>query len=210
MNTTIDERVRNKIVRILQQRGIKQKELASMIGVMPQNLNAYMTGKRGFGKKNICRIAKALDIPEEDFYSDSNVSRTKIKKAKRVPLISWVKAGLWHEAVDIFQPGYADQWLAYDTKDEYSFCLTVEGNSMEPEFKAGDIVVVSPSLAAVSGNYVVAKFGDDVTLKKLKILEDSVLLKPLNPDYDDIVISGRDRKNLRIVGKVIAKYVEYY
>jgi SOS-response transcriptional repressor LexA len=209
MNTAIDERVRNKIIRILQQRGIKQKELAMMIGVMPQNLNAYMTGKRGFGKKNISRIAKALVIPEEDFYSDTNVSRTRLKKARKVPLISWVKAGLWHEAVDIFQPGYADEWLAYDTKDEHSFCLRVEGTSMEPEFKSGDIVIVSPSLAAVSGDYVVARFGDNVTLKKLKILDESVLLKPLNPDFDDIIISGRDRKNLRIVGKVIAKYVEY-
>ncbi|MEO5360991.1 MAG: XRE family transcriptional regulator [Nitrospirota bacterium] len=209
MNTAIDERVRNKIIRILQQRGIKQKELAQMIGVMPQNLNAYMTAKRGFGKKNISRIAKALDIPEEDFYSDATTSTTKLKKARKVPVISWVKAGLWHEAVDIFQPGYADKWLAYDTKDEHAFALLVDGRSMEPEFKAGEFVVISPSLAAVSGDYVVAKFGDDVTLKKLKILEDSVLLKPLNPDYDDIIISGRDRKNLRIVGKVIAKYVEY-
>ncbi|MBF0517699.1 MAG: helix-turn-helix domain-containing protein [Nitrospirae bacterium] len=209
MNTAIDERVRNKIIRILQQRGIKQKELAQMIGVMPQNLNAYMTGKRGFGKKNISRIAKALGIPEEDFYSDNTTSHSKLKKARKVPVISWVKAGLWHEAVDIFQPGYADHWLAYDTKDEHSFALRVEGSSMEPEFKAGEFVVVSPSLATVSGDYVVAKFGDEVTLKKLKILDDSVLLKPLNPESDDIIISGRDRKNLRIVGKIIAKYVEY-
>lgn len=209
MNTKLNEIVLKKIKKIMKQKGIKQNKLAEMIGVVPQNLNAYMTGKRRFGDKNLNRIAQALEVSIESLYTDTNVTAAEPKKGRRIPIISWVQAGAWHEAVDMYQPGYAEDWTSYDTKDEYSFALTVEGDSMEPEFRKGDVVIVSPSVDHQSGDYVIAKFGDDVTLKKLKVMDDTVLLKPLNPDYDDIIIRGGDRKNLRIVGKVIGKFVRY-
>jgi SOS-response transcriptional repressor LexA len=252
MNTRINDIILENVKKLLRRRGITQKRLAETIDVQPQNLNAYMTGKREFGKSYISRISAAFGIPAETLYIGTGVGPSKTKRARKVPLISWVKAGLWQEAVDIYGPGYADEWLAYDTGDEHAFALRVEGDSMEPEFKEGDIIVVSPSVDPVSGDFVVAKHGDDVTLKRLKYLERSgsqsgaattssggsatassgpatasdgaasdgaasdedqswrsVMLKPLNPNYDDMVITGRKLKELRIVGKVVAKYVKY-
>ncbi len=209
MNSIIDERVRGKIVRILEQRGIKQRELAEMIGVMPQNLNAYMTGKRGFGKKNIARIAKALNIPEESFYSDPTANRSRLKKARKVPLLSWTNAGAWHESVDIFQEGYAELWMAYDASDPHAFALRVVDNAMEPELRPGDILIISPSVPSATGDFVLAKSGNQVVIRRLKTVDAAVLLKPLNTDYDDIQIANKDKKNLRIIGKIIAKIVRY-
>ncbi|MEO5355707.1 MAG: XRE family transcriptional regulator [Nitrospirae bacterium YQR-1] len=207
--SVIDEKVRTRIVRILQQRGIKQKELSEMIGVMPQNLNAYMTGKRGFGKRNITRIASALGISEEAIYSDSSAIKSRIKKTKKIPLISWEKAGQWHEALDIFETGYADDWVSFDTEDENAFALTVSDNSMAPEFIQNDKVMVSPSVDTKTGDYVIAMLSDSITLRRVKYLDEAVLLKTINPDYDDSIITGRDRKNLRIIGKIIARLVKY-
>ncbi|MBF0591451.1 MAG: helix-turn-helix domain-containing protein [Nitrospirae bacterium] len=209
MNSVIDERVRSKIVRILEQRGIRQRELAEMIGVMPQNLNAYMTGKRGFGKKNIARIAKALNIPEESFYSDPMANRSRLKKARKVPLLSWANAGVWHESVDIFQEGYAQEWLAYDASDPHAFALHIVDNAMEPEFRPGDVVIVSPSIAPLTGDFVLAKNGNNVVIRRLKSLELALLLKPLNPDYDDIHVANKDKKLLRLIGKIVARFVKY-
>lgn len=53
------------------------------------------------------------------------------------------------------------------------------------------------------------KFGDEVSLKKLKVFDETILLKPLNRDYDDVAISGKEKKHMRVVGKVVAKYVRY-
>jgi SOS-response transcriptional repressor LexA len=256
MNTRINDIILENVKKLLRRRGITQKRLSEMIDVQPQNLNAYMTGKREFGKSYISRISEAFGVTAETLYIGTGAGSTKTKRARKVPLISWVKAGLWQEAVDIYGPGYADEWLAYDTGDEHAFALRVEGDSMEPEFKSGDIIVVSPSVDPVSGDFVVAKYGDDVTLKRLKYImpplpghpstpgpgshltpgssthltpgpslldqgdsqsaaaDDDrfargVMLKPLNPNYDDMVITGRKLKELRIVGKVVAKYVKY-
>ncbi|MES0337513.1 MAG: XRE family transcriptional regulator [Candidatus Magnetobacterium sp. LHC-1] len=205
----IDQRVRSKIVRIIEQRGIKQRELAEMIGVMPQNLNAYMTGKRGFGKKNIERIAKALNVPAEFFYSDPDANRSRIKKARKVPLISLDKAGMWDNDIDTMQDGYTDEWIAYDATDTHAFAIKVADDAMEPEFRKNDIVIVSPSVVPTTGDFVLVKNGNNVVIRRLKILDLALLLKPLNLRYDDISIPNKDRRLLRVIGKIVAKIVLY-
>ncbi|KJU84278.1 repressor protein CI [Candidatus Magnetobacterium bavaricum] len=209
MNTVIDQKVRSKIVRLLEQRGIKQRELAGMIGVMPQNLNSYMTGKRGFGKKNIDRIAKALNVPVEFFYSDSDANRSRIKKARKVPLISIDKSGVWDNDIDTTQDGYADEFLAFDASDIHAFALKVVGDAMQPEFRKNDIAIVSPSVTPTTGDFVLAKNGNNVIIRRLKILDAAIMLKPLNPNYDDITVPNKDRRFLRVIGKIVAKLVRY-
>lgn len=42
----------------------------------------------------------------------------------RIPLISWVQAGMWSEAVDIYEPGYAERWLPFlKNNGESTFAL---------------------------------------------------------------------------------------
>ena len=44
------------------------------------------------------------------------------------------------------------------------FALRVTDDSMAPEFAAGMVVIVDPSLAAEDGDFVVASIGDQATL----------------------------------------------
>jgi phage repressor protein C with HTH and peptisase S24 domain len=48
------------------------------------------------------------------------------------------------------------EWIGSDIKGEHNFALRVKGDSMEPEFNEGDIII-SPTAKAVTGDYVVAK-----------------------------------------------------
>ncbi|KJU86890.1 hypothetical protein MBAV_000916, partial [Candidatus Magnetobacterium bavaricum] len=88
--------------------------------------------------------------------------------------------------VDIFKEGYAEDWLAFDASDPNAFAVGVADDSMGTEFKIGDIVIISPSVVPITGDFVLAKHGNNVIIRKLKILDLAILLKPLNPNYDDI------------------------
>ncbi|MCI4626567.1 MAG: XRE family transcriptional regulator [Candidatus Magnetoovum sp. WYHC-5] len=210
MKTSMNSMILQKIRKIMERKGIKQNTLAEMIGVVPQNLNAYMTGRRRFGEKKIEQIAKALDVPPESLYTIiTDINPASDVQVKRIPVISWLKAGQWHEGVDVFAEGYADSWMYYDTKDMYAFALLVEENSMSPEFKAGDIIIVSPSSGYSFGDYVVARYVETVVFKQLKLIGNTVLLQSLNNQYDDIILSGVDKEELKVIGKVVAKYVKY-
>ena len=96
-----------------------------------------------------------------------------------------------------------------------SFALRVDGDSMEPEFHEGDVIVVDPDIQAVHNDYVIAKIpktdslGDEgeATLKQLVIDGPNIYLKPKNPDYDKINVI---EKRFRIVGVVKERTARQY
>ncbi len=71
------------------------------------------------------------------------------------------------------------------TRGPNVFALRVEGDSMEPEFREGEIIVVNPHIAWEAGNYVIVKNHDgEATSKQIKKKEDRLLLHHLNPRYE--------------------------
>lgn len=124
----------------------------------------------------------------------------------RLPLISWVQAGDWCEAVDIFEPGDAEEWIPFAANhSDRSFALRVRGPSMLPKFQEGEIIVVDPSVSADSGRFVIAKKGgtNEATFKQLMIDGGETYLRALNPDWPEPII--RMTEEWHICGVVIAK-----
>lgn len=125
-----------------------------------------------------------------------------------VPLISWVKAGMWAEIVDNYLPGSPDDLRpAYTSRpSKQSFALRVEGDSMvshnHTSFPEGTILIVDPLRAPCAGDYVIAKDVDtqQATFKRLMQDGGRWFLKPLNPAYPIIPI---DDPAIRVIGVVI-------
>ena len=87
------------------------------------------------------------------------------------------------------------------------FALRVEGDSMEPEFREGEIIVVNPHIAWEAGNYVIVKNADgEATFKQIKKKGKMWVLHPLNPKYEDIQV---DNRQLFVVGVVVEKLKRY-
>lgn len=64
-----------------------------------------------------------------------------------------------------------------------SFALMVLGDSMEPEFVEGDIIIIEPEGLATDGSYVMAWLNDEWIFRQLKKAEEGWNLRPLNPKY---------------------------
>ncbi len=103
-----------------------------------------------------------------------------------VPLISSVQAGAFKEHVDNFHPGDGGMELIATTVPvkRFTFALRVSGDSMEPEFPEGMILIIEPELEPNPGDFVVAKNGsDETTFKQLIRDGGDWYLKPVNPRY---------------------------
>lgn len=99
-----------------------------------------------------------------------------------VPIISWVNAGGWREAIadaDSFE-GWAHVTVQVR---RHTFALRVQGDSMEPDFPAGVFIVVEPDMDPQPGDFVIARNGDEATFKQLVKDGADWYLKPLNPRY---------------------------
>lgn len=84
---------------------------------------------------------------------------------------------------------------------EQSFMMRVEGDSMiDAHIVEGDYIVVNPDEESVSGDIVVAKVGDHVTVKRYEVQNGRVLLIPENPEMGIIETTGND---VEILGKVV-------
>lgn len=128
-----------------------------------------------------------------------------------IPLISWVQAGAWSEAVDLYAVGDAEDWLPCPANHgPRCFALKVRGESMfDPHgrrsFREGDIVYVDPDRQAENGSLVIAKLTDsqEATFKQLVIEDEKRYLKALNPSWPErmMPING----SCHIVGVVFTK-----
>jgi len=83
-----------------------------------------------------------------------------------------------------------------EISDNYpdSFALKVDGDSMSPRIKDGDIVILSPSVPAAQGNITIAHVANQigVTCKLIRFDGDDVHLIPINEKYETKVISKKD------------------
>lgn len=130
----------------------------------------------------------------------------------RLPLISWVSAGLKDDANDPYAPGNAEAWVDFEGDASSSaFCLRVRGDSMrnpdgvEPTFPDGCIIGIEPRRKPKSREFAVFRFNDtDEAAFKMFITDGPLkLLKPLNPTYP-IIALGPDAQ---LVGTVFEKRI---
>jgi SOS-response transcriptional repressor LexA len=123
------------------------------------------------------------------------------------PIISYVQAGAWRDIVDSFPRGGADEYiLANSSYGPHTFALRIIGNSMEPEFREGDVVVIDPDVRPDPGNFVAARNDEEAaTFKKYRprgIIDGVEVfeLVPLNPDY---AVMRSDQQPIQIIGTMV-------
>jgi len=94
--------------------------------------------------------------------------------------------------------------LAWDG-DPSCFALRVRGDSMiVAGILSGDKVVVRPQPTANDGQIVVARIGDEATVKRLSLRGGQVWLLPENPSY--LPIDGSEAEIIGLVKAVVREY----
>lgn len=149
----------------LSQREFAAKYQVGTSGFVWQLLN----GRRPLNLEVAVKFAKALQVDISSFSprlakKQSQVSISNIQPTlgfqKRIPLLSYVQAGdpTSHMSAQNRQAAIDNGDFVFvdeDTPDD-CFAVTVEGNSMLPLFKSGDIIIVNPTLTPQPGDFVIA------------------------------------------------------
>ena len=113
-----------------------------------------------------------------------------------LPLVGRVAAGSPILAQEHIDKHYACDPALFSSKPDY--LLKVRGLSMrDAGIFDGDLLAVQRRSEAKDGQIVVARIGDDVTVKRWKRRPDGVELIAENPDYENIFIeAGREEFEL--------------
>ena len=106
----------------------------------------------------------------------------RIKEEGGLPLIGLVAAGSPMLAIENMLGRYPVDPSLFNPRADY--LLQVRGLSMRDEgILDGDWLVVHRTTEAKNGQLVVARVGDDVTVKRLKVRGQKAELIPANPDF---------------------------
>lgn len=112
---------------------------------------------------------------------------------RHFPVIGLAQAGASGYFDDAGYPigGAWDEIPFPDVGDPHAYALEISGDSMEPVYRDGDIVIVSPEANIRRGDRVVVKTRDGEVMAKLlrRRTARRYELQSLNPDHEDRTLS---------------------
>jgi len=187
------EKFRERLDLALKQKGISQAEFARKMSTEPQNVNLWKV-RGGIPRAHFIKACDVLDVDPAWLSEGTSKSPHAVKEApntyqvhsKPVPLISSVAAGNWKDIGDNYDPKDEQDWvLSTVTTSENAFALRIQGDSMEPDIKDNEIVIVDPLRIAEHNSIVIViqNGNTEATCKQLVIDGGKRYLKPINPRY---------------------------
>ncbi|MDR7037848.1 MULTISPECIES: S24 family peptidase [Methylobacterium] len=114
-----------------------------------------------------------------------------------IPLIGMTQAGAGRlfneEGMPTGGPGWEEIEFP-DIGEERAFALEVQGDSMAPLYRDGDVLIVSPTASLRKGDRVVVRLGSGEVLAKemRRRTARTIELASLNPDHEDRVVGVGD------------------
>lgn len=99
---------------------------------------------------------------------------------------------------------FRKEWLDKKGKANDMVLMDIVGNSMEPELKEGDTVLIDQSQKKVlAGAIYAVGLEDTVVVKRLEKRPNKLVLISENSNYPMMVFEGEEMNSVRIIGKVI-------
>ena len=187
------------IDRLAARAGLSASGLARRAGLDPTTFNKSKRitpqGRaRWPSTESIAKALAATGTPIEIFVG--LIEPSGGAAARAVPLIGFAEAGAGGYFDDGgFPAGEGWDEIAFPAvNDEHAYALEVSGQSMEPAYRDGDVIVVSPAAAIRRGDRVVVRTkGGEVMAKELKRrTAKSIELKSLNAEHPDRTLAAAD------------------
>ena len=181
---------------------LTQSQLAARLKVSQQAVGKWETGRSLPEPILIMQLAAFFQVSTDYLFGQSTSSGqdSLTPPSIMLPVLGLVRAGYGNLAFE--------ELLGYEPANlnsaENHFYLQVQGDSMEPRIRDGDLALVRRQPILENGDLGVMVYGDgEATLKRFIRKGQAVALQPFNPVYDSLIISGLDLERLYIVGKVI-------
>lgn len=203
----------------MNERNLKQVDILSAcqpycqqynVKLAKNDLSQYISGKVQPGQDKLTILGMALNVNEVWLmgYDVPAVKETalqngilKMPTMKEVPLMGRIACG---------DPILADENIERyvniaDTVDA-DFALECRGDSMiGARIYDGDVVYIKMQSQVDNGTIAAVLIGEEATLKRVYYYPDKnmVILKAENKDFPDLVYTGEELNDIRVIGKAV-------
>jgi phage repressor protein C with HTH and peptisase S24 domain len=199
--------------RVFQATGItSQTELASVLKINRSAITQARK-KNSIPDKWILQLYKTFGLNPD--WVETGSGQTFIKKSasddsifKNIPKVkARLSAGGGSFEVGSEVEGYyafRKDWLTTKGNRNKMVLMDIFGNSMEPEMKDGDTILIDESQKDILAGAIYAVGIDDtIMVKRVEKHPNKLVLLSDNKDYSPIYLQGNEINSVRIIGKVI-------
>lgn len=201
-------------------RDITILKLSEISGVANGTIGDIERGKSNGSKKTLEKLANALklnSIEKDELYTaflgrkvnesetlKSNATILEEETLISIPVMAKASAGNGYLNFSN-QPLY-NKLIRKNGFHEHCYLIEVSGNSMEPLIQDGAYVVVDPyQTDYIEGKVYVLKYADEVYIKRVLLKPEAkvMILKSINPEYEDIYIPADQSDQIKIIGRAV-------
>lgn len=205
----------NELKRLMELKSGSVKAFSEEIGLAYTTVRSILQrGVYNSNVENVLKICKGLNLKAEKIldYDDGEKeleNEVDTLPVREIPIVSQISAGL---------PIYAEENILEHTyiatkklnTNKEIFGLRVNGDSMDKEFRDGDVVIVEKDAVVENGQIAVVQVnGYNATVKRVRYEKDRIILIPEsnNPAHYPQVYSQGDE--VKIIGKVVSSQKFY-
>lgn len=201
-----------KIKIFRKKKGLKQKDLAKILGLTPQAISGWERGTSFPQVELYAKISEILGVSKNNlFFDGSNKGNKAINAVCNVPFYSQVEAaagegmlGDDYPAIDTYP--LPEMIVGKQFNREAIFCIRCCGDSMEPIINGGSILAVNGSMTDIcDGDIYLLNMHGLLRVKCLYLEATGIVIKSYNDNYADEKVSFEyaEANQLKILGKVI-------
>jgi phage repressor protein C with HTH and peptisase S24 domain len=184
--------------RLAERAGMSASGLAKKSGLDPTTFNkskrVTADGRERWPSTE--SLAKALAATDSSIESFVQLLGGSVQTVRTVPLLGFAQAGIGGAFDDVgFPAGKGWDAMALPViDDEHAYALEISGDQMQPAYRDGDVLVVSPATPIRRGDRVVVRTAEgEVMIKELKRRTAKALeLQSLNPVEADRTLAVAD------------------
>lgn len=201
-------------------RDITILKLSEISGVANGTIGDIERGKSNGSKKTLEKLANALklnSIEKDELYTaflgrkvnESETLKSNATILQEETLISipvMAKASAGNGYINFSNQPLYNKLIRKNGFHEHCYLIEVSGNSMEPLIQDGAYVVVDPyQTDYIEGKVYVLKYADEVYIKRVILKSEAkvMILKSINPDYEDIYIPADQSDQIKIIGRAV-------
>ncbi len=175
--------------------------LGEYLGLRPSTISRYTTGEIKEPKlPTINAIATKFSVsPMWLMGTESAKKYPEGAKKSKIPVYSDISLDS-----SMFVQESIKNYEVIDKEIKADFAIRVKGDAMiNARILDGDLIYIKKQSDVENGEIavVIIDNNNEATLKRLYKLNGAVILRAENPNYPDQVFSGKDKKNIRIIGK---------
>jgi phage repressor protein C with HTH and peptisase S24 domain len=201
-----------RLKKALQAAHMTGAELARALDETPQSVHSWLKTGR-INKQKLAKVAKATGAdlgylisgePPAPTANEGGVPSSDYLGVRDVPIIGHVIANPTEDGYfdDMgFPPGAGEGYVPWATRDRNAYAVRVKGDSYQPRYRPGEVLVVEPNAANVSGDDVIVRTKDGrKMLKKLQYQRGTeITLGSINDRYSPLSISVEEIESIHHV-----------